>query len=324
MKKKEVAELLERAKAMGDPEVISRVEAKQAEIDKQWEFVDGVARALTAQQFKDFLSAEGGKTAKAHADASVRAEKETELYRRLLKNTTGPERESVVKDISSYAEESAELRKTFCRDGMIVSVDAAVKSAVLVAEGWGELSHKMTDGGLADAGNAMESTVPYVNALKTLGVNGHYVSEAVHDGKSFQEATDKDDKLGAMLEAAKAAGKGTLRAAELLAESPDNPVKQAMMREAFGTAAARAGIYINLLTLGLDTGMIYAAASRLKDAEARQLQVETDDARWRGRVESAARVAKDAGAREERAKKQIENQQRFAELYQKIKAESGQ
>jgi hypothetical protein len=319
--KKRIAGLLQRAQAANQPDLVAKLKTEQAKIEARWNFAESAARSLCSPRFKDFIVRQREEARKTHAAASERALKETKLYARLVKSTIGPERAGVIADISGYEKEAKELRETFYRDGLMVSLSTIKEASGLLSRNWADLS-KLLDRNKFAGANAFAGAAPYVEAINAVVFSAQTGAEAVHAGMSVEEATRKHHNFEALLEASKGAASGTLRMAELLAATPDNPLKRAAMREAFGTAAGRAGIYTNLFAVGLDTSLTVATVQRLKQSEARQLRVETDDAHWRARVDAANRIAHDAAVREERAVRQIEHQRRVEALYRKIQEET--
>lgn len=315
-----VAALLKRAEALGRTDLIDKLKGEQAKIQERWQFAEAVARTLTTPSFKGFLARQREEARRTHAVASLRAKKETELYRRLLKGTLGAERDSVLRDMGAYAQEAKELRKAFLKDGLMVSASAAKESVSMVRKELLEWSKAATSSGLAE-GPELARAVPYLKAMEGLNKTAQAGFEAVHAGQGVEEATRKNQNFVALLEATKGASQNILHAAELLAKTPDNPLKASMMRNAFGPLAARTGLYANLLALGLDTALTLEAVHRLKQTEARQLVVEADDAHWRTRVEVAARAAGDAAARENRAIQQMDHQRRLEAMFATIQKE---
>jgi hypothetical protein len=318
--KKRIAGLLQRAQAANQPDLVAKLKTEQMKIETRWNFAESVARSLCSPSFKNFIVRRREEARKIHAAASEKALKETKLYTRLVKNTIGPERAGVIADISGYEKEAKELRETFYRDGLMVSLNTIKETSGLLSRNWENLSKSLFRYKLANA-DAFTGAAPYVEAVSAVVFSAQTGAEAVHAGMSVEEATRKNHNFDAFLAATKGAANSTLRMAELLAEAPDNPVKRSAMREAFGTAAGRAGIYTNLFAVGLDTALTVATVQRLKQSEARQLRIETDDASWRARVDAANRIAHDAALREDRAVRQIEHQRRVEELYRKIQEE---
>lgn len=320
--RKQVAELLRKVEARGIDSDIAELKAEQAKIEERWQFAKAVGRALTEPRLKNFLAAQKDEATRLHAAAQERVQKETELYRRLLKSTLKPERDSVTRDIASYERESHELRKTFDGDRLMVSLNSLEKAGGLAADGWVSLSKYLTKANSAHA-EAVAATIPYVKAMEPLLAGGVASAEAVHAGMSMEEAARKNNNFEALCEATRGAGQFTLHAAEYIAKAPQNTLKSQLMRDSFGPLAARAGIWLNVVALGLDTLLTVKAVDRLKDAETRQVQVETNDAHWRAKVDAAARAASDSAAREIRAANQIERQQRIEGLLMRIAKEGG-
>ena len=305
--KKKVAELILRAEKIGRNDLVAQLKAEQARIDARWAFASGVARALTAPHFKTFIAAQRDLAVRRHAVERERTRKETDLYRRLVRGSIGPERNSVIGDITGYEREAYKLRKTFFSDTFIVSLSAVKEGAALATKAWTQLA-----------------TLPYVQAMNAQIAAGAAATEAVHSGMHIEEVTRRHQYFPAMVEGVRSAATGTLRLAELAAAGPDNPVKEATMRKVLGPVAPRAATYANVLALGLDTLLIVKTVDRLKATEARQGQVETSDAHWRARVDTAARRVADAAAREARAVRQVENQRKVEALFQQIQQEGGQ
>lgn len=315
--KRKVTEQLRKAEVLNKADLVVRIKTEQAKIEERWRFAEAMARALTAPHFKDVLVSQHAEAGKVHAAARQRVQKETDLYRRLEKSTLGPERKSVIGDITGYEHEAKKLEETFYRDGLMVSLSWVKARSALFAEQYGHLANMLAQG---EAGkhSIIITRASYVAALNALIISGHTGAEAVHAGHGVEEEIKNNHNFFALLEANKGASHAMLATAELIAEAPDNPLKQKLIGEAFGPIAARAGLYLNVLALGLDTGLTVATVERLKQAEARQLRVETDDAHWRARVDTAARAARDAAVREERAAQQIEQQRRVEALFKKI------
>lgn len=320
--RKKVAVLLSRAEALNKSADVAVLKAEQARIEERWRFAQAVGRALTEPRFKNFLASEKTEAVRLHAAARERARKETDLYRRLVKSTIGPERASVTSDIASYERESHELSKAFYRDAFVVSLNTVAKAGEIGAEHWTKLAEKVAKEKLPEAA-AVAATAAYVEAMQTMATTGSVVGEAVHSGLSFDEAVKHHHRFEAFLEATKGTGQFALHVAELCAKSPDQIMRNPAMRESFGPLAARAGIWLNVVSLGLDTLLTVEAVDRLKAAEARQVQVETNDAHWRDRVDTAARAAGGTAARETRVARQIEHQQRLEALLKKIESEGG-
>lgn len=320
--KKRVAELLRKATALGRADLVARLTEEQAKIEARWRFADAVAQALTAPHFRTFLERHRDEAARKHAAARARAQRETELYRRLVQSNIGPQRDSVIRDIASYEREAKELRKTFYRDGLLASASALKESADVVAHGWKEIATILSKSGLVE-GSGIAGSVPYVEAVSALMSSGYAGFEAVHTGVGVADATARNRNFAALIEATRGASAATLRVAELLAASPASPAKQAAMREWIGVVGSRTVVWANVLALGLDTALTVNATRLLREAETRQVQVETSDAQWRARVEATARIARDAALRQERAQRQLDQQRDIAALYERIRAEGG-
>jgi len=317
--KKKLAEMLGRARALNRPDVVARIQAEQAKAEERWRYAESVARALSDPRYKSFLAQQQQKAARAHTAASTTAHKETDLYARLVKSTIGPERQGVIRDIAGYEREAKQLRETFFRDTFLVSLSAAKESAGLVSENLTKIAEQLKLYKFPEA-TAVGNAASYVFALNSVGVAGVAGVEAAASGMGTQEAYNKNRNWEAALEATRGAAGSVLRAAELLAQSPESA--RPVMSKAFGATATRVTIYANLLSVGLDTFLAYDAGWRLQDSEQRQVRVETDDAQWRARVDTANRIAHDAAAREERAARQLSQQQRIEALYQRIQRES--
>ena len=317
--KKKLADMLRRARALNRPDVVAQLQAEQAKAEERWRYAESVARALSDPRYKSFLAQQEQKAARAHTAASAAAHKETDLYARLVKSTIGPERQGVIRDIAGYEREAKQLRETFFRDTFLVSLSAAKESAGLVSENLTKIAEQLKLYRFPEA-TAVGNAASYVFALNSVGVAGVAGVEAAASGMGTQEAYNKNRNWEAALEATRGAAGSVLRAAELLAQSPESA--RPVMSKAFGATATRVTIYANLLSVGLDTFLAYDAGWRLQDSEQRQVRVETDDAQWRARVDTANRIARDAAAREERAARQLSQQQRIEALYQRIQRES--
>jgi hypothetical protein len=315
--KQKAAALILRAQAAGRQDIVDAIKEKQVKIEERWAFADAVAHTLTSPFFKDYLERQREEAVRVRSAASENARKETDLYHRLEKSTIGPERDGVIRDISGYEKEGKELRETFYRDGFMVSLSTLKESSELLSSNWANMSKWLASYNLDESG-AFKGAEPYVFAMNAVVFSAHSSAEAVHAGMGVQEASQKDHNFEALLEATRGVAGGTLHMAELLARSPTDPLKREAMEKAFGASAARAGIYTNVLAVGLDTVLTVAATDRLKQSEARQLHIETDDAHWRARVDTSGRIAHDAAMREDRANRQIEHQQQVEALYKKI------
>jgi hypothetical protein len=319
--KKAVAELLQKAEKLNRPDILAQVKARQAAIEERWKFASAIGAALTTPRFQNFVIAQRDEAVKVHAAASMRSRKETDLYRRLARGSLGQEREGVLRDIQGYESEAKMLRETFHRDLMIVSLNAIKETPGAVAEQWTKIPEVLTKYGIEPTTAGVSANIVYVQVFDAQLAAGYAAFEAVHGGMTVEEATRRHQTLPALFEATRAASGGALRLAELVAKMP---ASKDFMSEAFGPIALRAGIYANLLALGLDTTLTLSAVSRLKDSEARQARVEASDAVWRGRVDASTRIAADAAAREARANRQVENQRRVEALFRQIRQEGGQ
>lgn len=320
--KKRIAAQLAKAQALARPDLLERIQAEQARVEERWRFAQALAGALTAPHFKEFLTRRHSDAATTRAAAAARLHKETDLYKRLVAGTLGPQRQGVIADIAGYEREAVHLRDMFCRDGMLASASWLKENAGAMARSWEKIAETLASHGLAQ-GAGIAGSLPYVQTMGQMSAVGYAGFEAVHAGTSVQEETQRNHDFRALAEATRGAAAASLRMVELVVEAPDNPAKRAAFREAFGAVGARAVTYANVMALGLDTALTVAAVGRLRDAEARQVQVETDDAAWRTRVEAAGRIARGAAAREARARQQLDRQRDIESLLEQIHREGG-
>lgn len=318
--RRQMAELLRTAQSTGQTGLIPMIKAEQEKIEASWRVARAIAVALSDPALRAQLATQHAEAEAIRDTARERLAKETDLYRRLLNSTIGPQRQGVQRDIKGYEQEARELRKQFMRDGFMTSVSLGNETAKATLMGWIKLSDVMTAHGVEGA-KQVAATIPYVRSLNMLRSTQNAAYRDVQSGMTIEQARRQHKDFAAMAETTKTVGVTILRTADLIAAMPAGPIRDQLMSQVFGVWAAKASLSLNVISLGIDTWLTIKALDRLEAAEQRQQKVELDDAFWRKRVEVAGRVVRDATAREQRAAQTLEQQARVQALFARIRQE---
>jgi len=313
--KKKIEALIDRAKALGKPELIEELKTEKERIDANWDFAESVAYALTSPKYEDYINFQYEETENTAAMLRARLEKETTLYRQLQTSTIGPERDSVIRDIESYEKEAQDIGHEILYDGIGLIIASIGHTASVVPGTLPEtfpLKHKLLIDGATSA----------VSALASSGSLAH---DAFRMGIGIQNAQNNHKQE--LIESIKGVTASSLNVIALFKEFQAKAAMEAaekVAKEATKKAAGMSSALITtqLLLMELDTILLLDAYERLGRAEARQIVVETNDVHWRKRLEVSGRMLSDAKKREQRALRQIQDQRRIKNLFTEIQGEA--
>lgn len=311
--------LLKKAEASGSPADIEKVRAVWRRTADVWARAEKLAKANSSPGFAAYLGEERARLAARTQQEQARLKRETELYKRLVNSTFGPQRDAVVRDILSYKKEADDLKRTMKADALTFGLHS-------VEYGGSEILGARVEAIRARLGE--EAARASANLSLGLTQAGKAQFDAtmagvllVREGRALQHAVDHNQSLQAYADGMKLAGEGALRFAKLVGESPQG---RTLVAEWGQAAAAKGPVALAVVALALDTGMVCAALRRLEAADRRIEQLEVNEKTWRARIATAGAGLSRARERLALHEKEIESQQKIAALYGEILASRAQ
>jgi len=310
---RDATRMLGEIEAGGTAEQIAAARDLLGQQKAHWEVAERLAKAISEPSFATYLRQEQQDLEKRLAHAQARQRKEVDFDKRLAKAVYGPERRGLVADIQGYREEGLHLQQMAHEDFAMFGLNYLSESGGALLQ-WNQ-ARLAGSLGKGEMSLALETTRAAETQRKELTTG----LAMMLDGKALSRASDENNNAEVLARSVAIGGEGALRFTTLLADSPG---RAEFMRETMGVAAEKAPLYLSVVALMLDTGLVCAAVNRMNAATAQLEAQELTEVAMRQRIAVATDYELRVKRRLNFQKSEIAYQKRIATLYGDIRRQA--